>query len=105
MSSDDFRSEPRTKVARAAAARPYSTSETDQTIGGLNGCAGSASGSDAILGYGIAVPRTVAMAGASLPGTTAIVGCAHKAAHSPLEQQSSQFAPCGMLLQGTRTGA
>ena len=45
------------------------------------------------------------MADATPLGTTAIVGCAHKAAHSPFEQQRSQFTPCGMLPQGTSTGA
>jgi hypothetical protein len=73
-------------------------------IGGLNGLAGPTSESDASLGAGVGVSRPSAMAGATPAGTTAIVGCAHKAAHSPWEQQRSQFAPCGMPLQGTSTG-
>jgi len=74
-------------------------------IGGLKGRAGPTSGSDAILELGIAVSRTGVMAEATQAGTTAIVGCAHKAAHSPWEQQRSQFASCGMPPQGTSTGA
>jgi len=104
-SSGNFRSAPENK-SRTGRGRPtYSTCETDQTIGGLNGRAGLPSGSDAILRSGIAAFRTGAMASATLLGTTAMVGCAHKAEHSPLEQQRSQFAPCRMLLQGTSTGA
>ena len=37
-------------------------------------------------------------------GTAAMLGCVHKAAHCPWEQQESQRARPGMLLQGTSTG-
>jgi len=105
MSSDDFRSEQANGSCTAPRAPTHSTCETDQMIGGLNGCAGPAPGNDAVLGPRITVFWTGAMASAIGVVTTATLGCAHKAAHPPWEQQRSQFGPCGMLLHGTSTGA
>jgi hypothetical protein len=82
----------------------FSTCETDQTIGGLNGGAGSTRRNDAILGSGIVVFLTRRLAGASGIATIAVKEFAHKAAHCPWEQQKSQLLPSGMLLHGTSTG-